>query len=556
MASIPLGTGVYAPLRYPIFRRIWLASLLSNLGQLIQGVGAAWAMTELTRAADMVALVQTASMLPLMLVSVAAGAIADMYDRRLVGLIALSIALVGAVTLAMISWAGLVTPYLLLAFCFVIGSGMALFSPSWQASASEQVPADTLPAAIALNSISYNIARSFGPAIGGILVAAAGAIAAFAANALLYIPLIVVLFLWQRRHEPPRLPPERIHRAIVSGFRYIANSPPIRIVLARTAVMGLLGGSMSALLPLVVRDQLHGGAQVYGIMLGALGMGAVAGALNVAYVRKRFASETAVRACALTLGVAIAVVGLSHSPVLTGAALFVAGVAWMLSVAMFNIGVQLSAPRWVAGRSLAAFQASIAGGIAFGSWGWGALAQDRGVVAALLVSGVAMLLSPLIGLKLRMPRIGGVSEDADPLADPEVRLGLTARSGPIVVEVDYRIDPAKARLFYGVMQKIRLSRQRNGGYGWSIARDIADPWTWTERYHCPTWLDYLRMRSRATQAERDLQDRASAYHEGEQPIRIRRMLERPLGSVRWQEAVPDTGLAEVLPLPATPVTGV
>ena len=303
-------------------------------------------------------------------------------------------------------------------------------------------------------------------------------------------------------------------------------------------------------------DQLHGGAQLYGIMLGALGMGAVAGALNVARVRKRFASETAVRACALTLGVAIAVVGLSHSPVLTGAALFVAGVVWMLSLALFNIGVQLSAPRWVAGRSLAAFQASIAGGVAFGSWGWGALAQDRGVAAALLVSGVAMLLSPLIGLKLRMPRIGGVSEDAAPLADPEVRLGLTARSGPIVVEIEYRIYPAKARIFYGVMQKIRLTRQRNGGYGWSIARDIADPWTWTERYHCPTWLDYLRMRSRATQAERDLQDRASAYHEGEQPIRIRRMLERPLGSVRWQEAVPDTGMAEVLPLPATPVTGV
>jgi hypothetical protein len=166
-----------------------------------------------------------------------------------------------------------------------------------------------------------------------------------------------------------------------------------------------------------------------------------------------------------------------------------------------------------------------------------------------------MLLSPLIGLKLRMPRIGGISEDAEPLADPEVRLGLTARSGPIVVEIEYRVDPAKARLFYGVMQKIRLTRQRNGGYGWSIARDIADPWAWTERYHCPTWLDYLRMRSRATQAERDLQDRAFTYHEGEHPIRVRRMLERPLGSVRWQEAAPDTGLGEVLPLPATPVTG-
>jgi MFS family permease len=540
--------GVAAPLRYTIFRRIWLASLLSNLGLLIQAVGAAWAMTQMTSSADKVALVQTALMLPVMLISMPAGAIADMYDRRIVSLLSLSIALVGATALTVLAWLGLITPNILLVFCFVVGSGMALFGPAWQASVTEQVPAETLPSAVALNGISYNIARSFGPAIGGIVVATAGAVAAFAANALLYLPLLAALFLWRRTSEPSRLPRERLNRAIVSGVRYIANSPSIKIVLARTLVTGLIGGSVSALMPLVARDLLHGGAQTYGIMLGAFGMGAVVGALNIGQMRKRLSGEAAVRACAISMGGAIAAVALSREPVLTAAALVIAGVAWMMAVALFNIGVQLSAPRWVAGRSLAAFQASIAGGIAIGSWGWGRLTDAAGVEVALLVSAALMLASPLLGLWLRMPRVGARNEDAEVLADPEVQLALTGRSGPLVVEIEYRVAQENARAFHNVMQEVQLSRQRNGAYGWSIARDIADPELWTERYHCPTWLDYLRQRNRSTQSERALHQRAMGFHLGPDPVRIRRMLERPFGSVRWKEETPDRAANEVLPI--------
>jgi MFS family permease len=543
--------GIAAPLRLALFRRIWLASLLSNLGLLIQGVGAAWAMTQMTSSADKVALVQTALMLPVMLISMPAGAIADMHDRRVVALVSLSVALSGATALAVLSWFNLVTPSLLLVLCFVVGSGMALFGPAWQASVSEQVPGEMLPSAVALNGISYNIARSFGPAIGGVVVATAGAVAAFAANALLYLPLLVVLFLWNRTSEPSRLPRERLNRAIVSGVRYIANSPSIRIVLVRTLVTGVIGGSVSALMPLVARDLLHGGAQTYGIMLGAFGMGAVIGALNVGEVRKRMGGESAVRACALSMGGAIAAVALSREPVLTAAALVVAGAAWMLAVALFNIGVQLSAPRWVAGRSLAAFQASIAGGIAIGSWGWGHLTDAAGVETALLVSAGLMLASPLLGLWLRMPRIGARNEDAEVLADPEVRLSLTGRSGPLVVEIEYRVAQGNARAFHNVMQDVQLSRQRNGAYGWSIARDIADPELWTERYHCPTWFDYLRQRNRSTQSERALHQSAVGFHLGPEPVRIRRMLERPFGSVRWKEDTPDRAANEVLPVVAS-----
>ncbi|MCC8968596.1 MFS transporter [Bradyrhizobium sp. Pear76] len=543
---------ITAPLRHSIFRRIWLASLLSNLGILIQGVGAAWAMTQMASEADKVALVQTALMLPVMLISMPAGAIADMHDRRIVALVSLMIALSGATTLTVLAWLNLVTPNILLALCFVVGSGMALFGPAWQSSVSEQVPTETLPAAVALNGISYNIARSFGPAIGGIVVASAGAVAAFAANAVLYLPLLVVLFLWNRVSEPSRLPRERLNRAIVSGVRYITNSPSIRIVLTRTMVTGIIGGSVSALMPLVARDLLHGGAQTYGIMLGAFGMGAVIGALNISEIRSRLSGEAAIRVCALTMGAAIAAVAVSKQPVITAAALVVAGAVWMLAIALFNIGVQLSAPRWVAGRSLAAFQASIAGGIAIGSWCWGRITDMGGVEMALLISAGLMLLSPVLGIWLRMPPIGARNEDAtDTLADPEVRLQLTGRSGPLVVEIEYRVSQDKARAFHNVMQDVQLSRQRNGAYGWSIARDIADPELWTERYHCPTWLDFLRQRNRATQIERELHQKAADFHIGAEPIRVRRMLERPFGSVRWKDETPDRAAKEVIPVVAT-----
>lgn len=545
-----------APLRFPTFRKIWLASLLANLGLLIQGVGAAWAMTQMTSSADMIALVQTSLMLPVMLIAIPAGAIADMYDRRLVGLAALSIALVGAATLTLLTQFGLITPHILLVFCFIVGSGMALFGPSWQASVSEQVPAEALPSAVALNGISYNIARSFGPAIGGIIVAVAGSVAAFAVNALLYIPLLVVLFFWKRVQEPSRLPPERLGRAVISGARYVSNSPAIRIVLGRTLATGIAGGSISALMPLVARDLLHGGAQTFGIMLGAFGMGAVIGALFTSRIRSLFEGETAVRILALVMGIAFAGVALSRWPLLTAASLVVAGAGWTLSVTLYNVGVQLSAPRWVAGRALAAFQAAIAGGIALGSWIWGHAANAFGVQEALLISAAVMFLSPLLGLVMRMPPVTERNEEArDILADPEVKLSLTPRSGPIVVEIEYRVDPTRARAFYSLMQEVQLSRQRNGAYGWSIARNIADPELWTERYHCPTWHDYLRQRNRPTQPERALQQSAMEFHIGAEPVVIRRMLERPIGSVRWKDETPDRAQGDVLPVTAGPAAG-
>lgn len=543
-SNIPAKTGrpesVFEPLQHGVFPRIWLASLGSSFGALIQGVGAAWAMTELSGSAEKVALVQTASFTPTLLLSLMAGALADMYDRRVVGLTALSISIIAGVALTACAFLKLLTPEILLGFCFLVGVGGALFQPAWQASVREQVPLRLLPQAISLNSISYNIARSFGPAIGGALVAAAGAAAAFVANAVLYLPMFFVLLLWRREREIPRLPPESLRRAMISGVRYVIHSPPIRTVLFRTALLGVVGGIVSALMPLVARDLVRGGALVYGVLLGAFGMGAVLGALSMSGLRARLLNEPLVAACMLVMGMGMITISFSRALPLTALALVFTGAAWTVAVASYNIEVQLAAARWVTGRTLAVFQAAISGGLAVGGLLWGSFALAHGVASALLVAGTAMLTMSALGVWLRMPSAKAAAEDAhDEIGEPEVALALTARSGPIVVEINYRVDPGRAREFYQTSLDVQRVRQRNGGYAWSISRDVADPALWTERFHCPTWHDYLRQRSRATEAERSLQGHLLDFHQGPGPARVRRMLERPFGSVRWREDTPD-----------------
>ena len=545
---------ITAAFRVPIFRRAWSSSLASSIGLMIQSVGSAWAMTQLSGSPEKVALVQTALMIPIMIFAMPAGAIADMYDRRIVALIAVSISLTGASGLALSSLTGLLTPELLLSLCFVIGAGMSLMGPAWQSSVSEQVPPEILPSAIALSSISYNLARSFGPAAGGAIVAAAGPSAAFVTSAVLYVPAFIVLLMWKRVRQPARLPPERMGRAIISGVRYIVHSPPTRVVLVRSLATAVAGGAVAALMPLVSRDLLGGDAQTFGILLGAYGVGAVFGAFSLSRLRGRFRNETLLRLSGGGAGLAIVLVASSHLLALTLAALFVAGAFWTVTFSLFNIEIQVSSPRWVAGRSLAAFQATAAGGAGIGAAVWGVVARTHGVHTGLVCSGLAMIACAALGLWLKMPAPADAASSAESElpGEPEVQLGLTPRSGPIVVEMEYRVDPAQARPFYQTMQQIQSIRQRNGAYDWAIARDVADPALWTERFNCPTWLDYLRLRARSTQADRLIEQAAWRMHAGPEPVRVRRMLERPFGSVRWQEEAPDSGGRDPLPLSAFP----
>jgi len=545
MTAPDAPNSLLSPLTVPVFRRIWLASLLSNFGILIQGVGAAWSMNRMTDNAAMVALVQTALMLPMMLIALPAGAISDMFDRRWVCIGALTLAFIGAVGLCLVTLMGLLNPPILLGFCFVVGTGMAIFAPAWQASVTEQVPSHALPAAIALNGISFNVARSFGPAIGGVIVAAVGAIGAFVANAVFYLPLLIVLILWKRRQEPARLAPETFWRALVSGVRFIRYSPPHRRFILRTVLFGLIGGVVPALMPLIARRLLDGGAPVYGVLLGAFGLGAVAGAVILPRIRARLTTEHSSRLSAVIMGGAILVTAFSRVEAITVVALVAAGIAWTTVLTLYSISIQLSAPRWVAGRALASFQATIAGGVAFGAWGWGRLAEKVGLQETLALAGGSMILSALVGFWLKLPDMPALGLDTSiRRADPDVDLDLTLRSGPIVIEIDYVVSREHARAFYEAMQTVRRSRQASGAYGWSIARDISDGMRWTERFHSPTWNDYLHLSQRVSSSGQEA-DGHLVWLDPDVAPRIRRMLERPAGSVRWHDESPDRDARDV-----------
>jgi MFS family permease len=533
-------SGAFAPLREKTFRTIWITSLFSNFGQLILGVGAAWEMTRLSNSPTMVALVQTAMMLPMMLVALPAGALADMFDRRKIALTGLGFAAASGAALATLAFFDLTTPWLLLGFCVLIGGGVALYGPSWQASIGEQVSARHLPAAIGLGTISYNIARSFGPALGGLIVLAFGAKAAFGLNAAFYIPLWLAFFAWKRQHIPSRLPPERMDRAIISGARYAVHSPAVRTALIRVFVFGLASATGAALAPLVAKYMLHGDADVFGILLGATGIGAVLGALFVSRIRERLVSDRAVSLFAVGTGLSLITIGLSHSLPLTCLAYAVIGACNILTVALVNVSVQLSAPRWVTARALSLFTSALTAGIGIGAVVWGEVAGDWNVATAFLASGCVVMASSLMGYFLPLADDDGVeTHSVDIGYEPEVALGLTLRSGPVVIEIEYDVDPSQAREFYDVTVGLQRARKRIGAFEWSISRDIADPSIWVERYHCPTWGDYLRMRSRYTQTEFELQELADSYNRTGHGHRVRRRLERPFGSVRWKADSPD-----------------
>ncbi|CAN7276144.1 MFS transporter [Pararhizobium sp. LjRoot255] len=516
-----------APFRHDTFRIIWVASLASNFGGLVQAVGAAWMMTSITDSVNMVALVQASTSLPIMLFSLVSGALADNFDRRRIMLIAQCFMLAVSALLTVCTYFGLVTPWLLLLFTFLIGCGTALNNPSWQASVGDMVPRDVLPAAVALNSMGFNITRSVGPAIGGAIVAAAGAAAAFAANTLSYFALLFALIRWRREVTLSTLPRESMGRAISAGLRYVAMSPNIGKVLFRGFVFGLSASAILALLPLVARDLVAGGPLTYGIMLGAFGLGAIGGALLSARLRERLSSEWIVRIAFAGFAVSTLVTASSPYGWLTSLALLLSGAGWVLALSLFNTTVQLSTPRWVVGRALSLYQTTTFGGIAAGSWMWGQAAETYGPANALIASAALMVVGAAIGVRLPLPEFQSLN--LDPLnrfSEPLLKLDLKPRSGPIVVMIDYDIADGDVPDFLTAMAERRRIRIRDGAGQWGLMRDLENPTVWTETYHVPTWVEYVRHNQRRTQADAEIGDRLLELHRGETPPRVHRMIER------------------------------
>ncbi|HKU15281.1 MAG TPA: MFS transporter [Steroidobacteraceae bacterium] len=522
-----------SPFRFPVFRGVWTASLLSNFGSLIQSVGASWMMLSIAPSPDMVALVQASTSLPIMMLSLVAGAMADNMDRRKVMISAQLFMLAVSLALAACAWSGLIGPWSLLLFTFSIGVGQAFFAPAWQASVGDMVPRPEVPGAVALNSMGFNIARSVGPAIGGAIVAAAGAAAAFAANAASYIPLLAVLARWKLPPRSQSLPKETLGIAMAAGVRYVTMSPNIRTVLLRACVFCFGAGSVLALLPLVAKHLVAGGPLTYGLLLGAFGIGAVGGAFSAARLREKLSTEAIVRWAGCVMALAAAIVGVSTFLVLTMAALLLAGAGWVLSLSTFNVSVQLSAPRWVVARALALYQMTAFGGLAAGSWLWGEIAAKAGTPTALLISAGVVLVGVLLGRWVPLAQAGELNLDplrASMWNAPITVVPVDERTGPVVVGVEYIIDEPDIEEFLAAMNERRRVRRRDGARNWRLLRDLSDPRLWIERYETPTWLDYIRLNNRATQHDAAVPERLRKLHRGTEPPRVRRRIERQTGS--------------------------
>ncbi|MCW5720152.1 MAG: MFS transporter [Devosia sp.] len=518
---------ILAPFRHENFRLLWLATLVSNLGGLVQSVGAGWMMTTLTTSYNMVALVQASVTLPIMVFSIAAGALADNFDRRSVMLVAqIGMAVVSAV-LAVVAFLGLLNPWLLLAFTFLIGCGTALFNPSWQASMGDIVPREDLPGAVTLNAMGFNMMRSVGPAVGGVIVAFAGASAAFAVNALSYLTLIAALWRWKPQRPPARLPRERLGSAMWAGIRYVSMSPNLLSVLFRSFLFGLAAIVIMALLPSVANDYVGGGALVYGTLLGCFGLGAILGAFINGPVRERFSNEVIVRLACFGFAVSCIGLGFSRNPLLSHIMLLPAGACWVLALSLFNVSIQLSSPRWVVGRALSLYQTATFGGMAAGSWVWGAVADAVGPDWALVCASVVLAVCGLVGLRLALPQFN--QRDLNPLDtfnEPLLKLDLRPRSGPIMVMIDYRIAQEDIPRFLGLMAERRRIRIRDGARQWALLRDLEQPELWVESYHVPTWIDYVRHNLRRTKADADNIEQLRTLHRGEGLPQVHRMIER------------------------------
>jgi MFS family permease len=508
----------WSPLALPLFRALWLATLASNLGTWLQSVGAAWLMTGLTTSPTLVALVQAATSLPMFLLALPAGALADVLDRRRLLLAAQAWMLVVAAALGALTLAEAMTPGLLLAATFALGLGAAINQPAWQAIIPELVPREELAPAVALGSVGFNLARAAGPALGGLIVATAGPGANFLLNAASFLGVIVVLYRWRRPVEAPLLPAERVLGAMRTGLRYVRHSPAVLAVVARGAVFVLCASSLWALLPLVAREELGTGPAGYGILLASLGAGAVGGAFALPHLRRGRSAEPVVAAAVMVFaGGTLALAWVRSFPLLA-AALVLAGAAWLSALSSLNVAIQTLLPSWVRARALSVYMLAFFGGLAGGSALWGGLAERWGSSWALTASAAAIVLGLAATFRLRLP--SGEGLDLAPSRQwpaPIVRADLPPDRGPVLVTVRFEIDVARADEFRRVMAERRRIRLRDGALEWGLFVDSAAGGRYTEVFLVKSWLEHLRQHERLTAADSEIDSAAHAFHLGPEP---------------------------------------
>lgn len=516
-----------SPLANRDYRNLWSANAVSNFGGQVQVVGAAWLMATLTDSAQLIALVQTAISLPTVLFILFGGAIADNFDRRRIMAVTQSGMLSVALLLAGLSLLGVVTPWLLLGLIFATQSFNAFNNPSWQASVRDLLPRSLISRAVALNSMSINLARTAGPALGGAIVSLAGVAVAFFANAVSFVGFLVVLLRWKPERAVRVMDRESIGPAILAGLRYAAWDANIRHAVIRGGLSGVSASAVFALLPVLARQELGADAFVYGMLLASFGAGAVISAYTSGFLRSRFTPDAVTRTAAASLTVGLAILGFSETPLLAALGAAFGGAGWTMAHSTYNTTVQLSAAPWVTARSLAFYQTATFAGMSSGSAMFGWVAAHEGVHTAFLAASVAQGAAGLIGLALPLPRLETLHvEPLDSWKPPQLSVELKPSDGPVRIEVEYRVEEAGWAEFEAAMHVRRRIRNRDGARNWALWQDLSDRTRWIESYRVANWADYLRHNQRRTEADRENMDHLARLAGGPDGPRVRRSLKR------------------------------
>jgi len=504
MTATPITA--WSPLRRPLFRALWISDVVSSVGTWMHDSAAAWLMTLLAPSPLMVSLVQAATTMPLFLLALPGGALADIMDRRRVLLVAQVWLFLMAALLGVLTVTGLVQPWMLLAITLAIGAGSAVDIPAWQAMIPEVVPREELPASVGLGTVAINVARAVGPAI---LINAASVVGVF-----------VVLWRWRRESRRATLPAERMASAVRAGIRYVRYTPALRTVIVRTAAFVLFASALWALLPLVAKIVLGRGAISYGALVGCLGLGGLLGAALLPGWRRRWSTDaiTALATAVFAFG-CLALAWVTNFGLLLGA-MVIAGAGWLVVVSSLILAAQRGAAEWVRGRALAVSTLTLFGSLAVGALLWGVVANELGIKMALTAAGGGLLVGLGLIPRFRLAAAEALHLDRSQIwQDPVVAEALDPEAGPVLVTVEYTLEPAKRAAFATALRRlVRPIRRRDGAVFWELFVDSANPHRCVECYLVETWAEHLRQHGRTTQSDREVEDALRSFYAGRERV--------------------------------------
>jgi len=521
--STETAASTLAPLRLPVFRMLWFTWLAANISMWMNDVAAAWLMTSLTTSPVLVALVQTASTLPVFLLGLPSGALADILDRKNFFLFAQLWVAVVALVLCATVLAGWMSPLMLLAMTFANGIGLALRWPVFSAIVPELVPRHQLPAALALNGVSMNASRIIGPLLAGALIASLGSAYVFMLNAALALMAAVVISRWKRTPTPQPLGREKLISAMRVGMQFVAQSAHLQGVLVRISLFFFHSTALIALLPLVARGLPGGDARTFTLLLASMGSGAIVAALNMQRLRRHWSRDALVLRGAALQSLAMAVVAFAPSTTVAALAMVVAGMAWITTANSLSVSAQFALPDWVRARGMSMYQMAIMGASASGAAIWGQVASHYTIRGSLVVAAITGVITML--LANRWLASSQTAEDLTPTQQFKVPQPTQAPgAGRVVLTIEYRIDPARADEFKELMRVSRRGRLRHGALSWDLLRDINDPGLFVEQIVDESWTEHLRRFDRVTTADATLRDRKQAFHIGQEPPVVRRRL--------------------------------